>query len=107
MRQPPDRRQSGPQDTTPTSRQPSRSARPNDINTVTRRATRPRPVFVSLYEPVGRRRQWWYAYRCPACGTYQLGRARELDQVTGIRKAGCGHTVSIAIARVYRNSGAA
>ena len=33
-----------------------------------------RPVYVSLYEPLGRRRWWWYSYRCPACSAYQLGR---------------------------------
>jgi len=62
-----------------------------------------RPVFVSLYAPSGRRRWWWYAYRCPSCSTYQLGRASDLDRVTGARKAGCGHQVEIMVARVYRS----
>jgi hypothetical protein len=73
----------------------------------TTRRPRPKPVFVSLYEPAGRRRLWWYSYKCTECGTYQLGRARELDKVTGTRKAGCGHQVEIVIARTYRSSGAA
>lgn len=62
-----------------------------------------RTVYVSLYAPAGRRRWWWYSYRCQACGTYQLGRARELDRVTGVRKAGCGHAVEIVVSRVYRS----
>jgi hypothetical protein len=61
------------------------------------------PVFVSAYEPLGRRRWWWYSYRCPHpnCGTYQLGRAASLDKVTGERRAGCGHRITVAIARTY------
>lgn len=66
-----------------------------------RRGSRPPAAFVSLYTPTGRRRQWWYAYRCDRCGRHQLGRARELENVTGQRRAGCGHQVSIIIARVY------
>src|SRR5580692_9930418 len=58
-------------------------------------------AYVSLYAPAGRRRWWWYSYRCGTCGTYQLGRARELSDVTGERRAGCGHLVSIVIARTY------
>lgn len=65
------------------------------------------PVFVSLYEPAGRRSWWWYSYRCPACGTYQLGRARSLDQVPGHRRGGCGHHITIVVARVYRHPGSA
>lgn len=67
----------------------------------------PRPVFVSLYEPIGRRRWWWYSYRCPVCGIYQLGRGRSLDAVTGDRRAGCGHWICVNIARVYGQPGAA
>jgi hypothetical protein len=62
---------------------------------------KPRPVYVSLYAPSGRRTCWWYSYRCCDCGAYQFGRARQLDQVTGIRKAGCGHLVEIVIARTH------
>jgi hypothetical protein len=62
---------------------------------------KPRPVYVSLFAPTGHRTQWWYSHRCRDCGTYQLGRARQLDQVTGIRRAGCGHLVEIVIARTY------
>ena len=58
-------------------------------------------AFVSLYRPAGRRKWWWYTYSCRTCGRHQLGRARELEQVAGVRKAGCGHRVSITIARVY------
>jgi hypothetical protein len=65
------------------------------------------PVFVSLYEPIGRRRWWWYAYRCRTCGAYLLGRAASLDQVTGPRRARCGHQVTVNIARVYTQPGAA
>jgi hypothetical protein len=62
---------------------------------------KPQTAYVSLYAPTGRRKWWWYSYRCPECGAYQLGRARQLDHVTGIRKAGCGHLVEIVIARTY------
>ena len=58
-------------------------------------------AFVSAYEPAGRRTHWWYAYSCRTCGRYQFGRARQLEGITGTRKAGCGHYVRIAIARVY------
>jgi len=54
-----------------------------------------------VFAPQGRRRNWWYTYSCRVCGAYQFGRARELDQVTGIRRAGCGHQVSVMIARTY------
>ncbi len=60
----------------------------------------------SVYAPIGRRRWWWYAYRCLTCGVYQLGRARQLDQVTGQRRAGCGHAVVIMAARIYGAPGA-
>jgi len=55
----------------------------------------------SVYAPLGRRRWWWYAYRCRTCGAYQFGRAKTLDAVTGVRRAGCGHDVSVMIARTY------
>lgn len=71
-----------------------------------RRKQRAPTVFVSAYEPAGRRRHWWYAYRCP-CGTYQFGRAPSLEAVTGERTAGCGHRIAVAIARVYARPGAA
>jgi hypothetical protein len=73
-------------------------------NTITAASVTPRrttTAYVSLYAPAGRRKWWWYSYRCATCGTYQLGRARELEDVTGERRAGCGHLVSIVIARTY------
>jgi DNA-directed RNA polymerase subunit RPC12/RpoP len=69
---------------------------------MSRLANRKAPAaFVSLWAPAGRRRWWWYSYRCGQCGRYQLGRASTLEDVTGIRTAGCGHRVTIAIARIY------
>lgn len=65
------------------------------------RSHRTPTAFVSLYAPAGRRRWWWYSYKCGTCGAYQLGRARDLESVTGERRAGCGHPVSIVIARTY------
>lgn len=62
---------------------------------------RPSLAPVSLYAPAGRRTWWWYSYRCRSCGQYQLGRARDLDKVTGVRRAGCGHLVQIMVARTY------
>jgi hypothetical protein len=64
-----------------------------------RRGRRALSAYVSLYAPAGRRRWWWYSYRW--CGAYQLGRARQLEDVTGVRRAGCGHQVAIVIARIY------
>lgn len=100
MRQPPDRRRGR-----PGSRQtgPHVDSPPSvtDIATVTRSPRR--TAHVSLFAPTGRRRWWWYSYRCPACRSYQFGRARELDRVTGNRRAGCGHEVEIVIARTYRS----
>ncbi len=61
-------------------------------------------AYASLYLPSGRRRWHWYAYNCRTCGLYQLGRARELENVTGVRRAGCGHEVTVVIARVYGRS---
>lgn len=58
-------------------------------------------VYVSLYEPTGRRTWWWYAYSCRTCGRYQLGRAPRLEDVTGPRRAGCGHWLTIMVARTY------
>jgi predicted SprT family Zn-dependent metalloprotease len=59
-------------------------------------------AFASLYLPAGRRRWHWYSYSCRTCGQHQLGRARQLEDVAGERRAGCGHRVKIVIARAYR-----
>lgn len=67
-----------------------------------RRRRKPVPAaYVSLFVPAARRRLWWYWYRCPICDTYQLGRARQLADVTGVRRGGCGHKITIVIARAY------
>ena len=63
--------------------------------------TRPPIAPASVYAPLGRRRYWWYAYCCRTCGAYQFGRAKTLDTVTGVRRAGCGHQVSVMAARIY------
>lgn len=61
----------------------------------------PRTAYVSLLSPSGRRRCWWYLYNCPACHAPQLGRARQLEDVAGPRRAGCGHQITVVIARTY------
>jgi len=63
----------------------------------------------SVFGPVGRRRFWWYTYRCRTCGAHLFGRAKTLDAVTGERRAGCGHRVQVMAARIYSqpSSGAA
>jgi DNA-directed RNA polymerase subunit RPC12/RpoP len=63
----------------------------------------------SVFGPVGRRHCWWYTYRCRTCGAHLFGRARSLEDVTGERKAGCGHRVQVMAARIYSQpeSGAA
>jgi hypothetical protein len=94
-----------------------RESRPNaevpakvtDTTSVSRRAdnrrstrkTRPPLAPASVYAPLGRRRYWWYSYGCRTCNTFHFGRARELDGVTGVRRAGCGHKVQVMIARLY------
>ena len=55
----------------------------------------------SVFGPVGRRRTWWYTYRCRTCGAYISGRAKTLDAVTGERRAACGHRVQVMAARIY------
>lgn len=82
-------------ETAPQVRRSARPARPG-----------PASAFVSLYAPAARRRWWWFAYRCPVCGVHQFGRARHLEDVTGIRRAGCRHEISIVIARTYGQPGA-
>jgi hypothetical protein len=74
---------------------------------ILRQATRRAPTsYASLYLPSGRRTWHWYAYSCRTCGAYQLGRAPRLEDVTGPRRAGCGHWVTVAIARIYGQPGA-
>ena len=58
-------------------------------------------AYVSLYAPSGRRTQWWYAYSCRTCGRYQLGRRPRLEDVAGLRRGGCGHEITVVIARIY------
>jgi hypothetical protein len=62
------------------------------------------PAYVSLYLPFGRRTWHWYSYRCAVCGTYQLGRARRLEDVAGPRRAGCGHRLNVVVARIYQGA---
>jgi hypothetical protein len=112
-----------------TKRSGPRAAEPEDrhqnIATATAKRQGPSPVVsvrrgsrnrqqvpiapASVFGPVGRRRTWWYTYRCRICGAYLFGRAKTLDAVTGERKAGCGHRVQIMAARIYSQpeSGAA
>ena len=84
----------------------ARTATTSVSTTITRSGaarTKPRPPLAaaSVFAPQGRRRNWWYTYSCRVCGAFHFGRARELDQVTGVRRAGCGHQVSVMIARTY------
>ena len=60
----------------------------------------------SVFGPVGRRRCWWYTFKCRVCGAYQFGRAKYLEDVTGERKTGCGHRVNVVAARIYTQPGA-
>jgi hypothetical protein len=68
------------------------------------RHSKPPAAYVSLYLPFGRRTWHWYSYRCPGCGAHQLGRARRLEDVAGPRRGGCGHKLSVVIARVYQGA---
>jgi hypothetical protein len=63
----------------------------------------------SVFGPVGRRRYWWFTFRCKTCGAHLFGRAPSLDAVAGERRAGCGHRVHVMAARIYTQpeSGAA
>ena len=71
--------------------------------TTIQRASKPRPPLAaaSVFGPVGRRHWWWYTFRCNTCGAHQFGRAKTLDAVTGVRRAGCGHQVNVMAARIY------
>jgi hypothetical protein len=55
----------------------------------------------SVFGPVGRRRCWWHAYRRRTSGAHLSGRARPPGDVTGERKAGCGHRAQVMAARIY------
>jgi hypothetical protein len=56
---------------------------------------------VSLLVPDEFRRWWHYLARCPVCGRPHVGRSRELDGATGIRKLPCRHWVDVVVARSY------
>jgi hypothetical protein len=70
-----------------------------------RRGGKPKPpvpvAVASVFGPVGRRKSWWFTFRCPTCGAYLFGRAAMLDTVTRERKATCGHRVKVVAARIY------
>ena len=94
----------GPQVTTPKAADAvSAAANATSATKVTRGRRRDLPPLApaSVFAPRGRRRLWHYTYPCRACGTYHFGRAKALDEVTGVRRAGCGHLVSVMIARTY------
>jgi len=55
----------------------------------------------SVFPPGGRRTRWMFTYGCKICGAYSLGRAADIDGVAGVRRASCGHWVTIMIARCY------
>ena len=65
------------------------------------RRDRPPLAPASVFLQSGRRRLIHYTYPCRTCQTFHFGRAKSLDGVTGVRRAGCGHLVSVMIARVY------
>ena len=81
----------------------ARTGQPSPTATIAQRSGNGRPPLApaSVYAPLGRRRWWWYAYRCRICGAHLFGRSKTLDAVTGVRRAGCGHHVNIMAARVY------
>lgn len=70
------------------------------------RRKRPPIAPASVFAPDGRRRLWHFTYPCRVCGSYNFGRSRTLAGVTGLRRATCGHLVSVAIFRTYAGPGA-
>jgi hypothetical protein len=70
-------------------------------NRPSRRKGRPPLAPASVFSPVGRRKSWWYTYKCQTCGSHLFGRARDLGAVTGERRAPCGHRVQVVAARIY------
>jgi hypothetical protein len=66
-----------------------------------RRSRRTELAYVSLLVSAGRRKCWWYLATCRICGAPHLGRARQLEDVTGPRRLPCGHRVTIMVARTY------
>ena len=61
----------------------------------------------SVFPPGGRRTRWMFTYGCKVCGTYSLGRAADIDGVASVRRASCGHWVTVMAARVYSRPGTA
>ena len=57
---------------------------------------------VSLFEPAGRRTQWWFTGRCLRCGGTSFGRVKLEEDAEGVRRVSCGHKAAIIVARVYR-----
>jgi hypothetical protein len=104
MTLPPNTKARGPQVTTPEAADAvSAAAKATSTIKVTRALRRKRPPLApaSVYAPQGRRRHWWYCYPCRICATWHFGRARDLDQVADVRRAGCGHQVQVMAARIY------
>ena len=69
-----------------------------------RRRSAPR-MFVSLFEPKGRRTWRWFTGRCVRCGSTAFGRVRYEEDAVGMRRASCGHRVYLTVARVNRLPG--
>jgi hypothetical protein len=93
--------------TSPAAKIPSQPETTADVTRRARRAIQSQPRRVaplapaSVFPPGGRRRLWMFTYGCKICGTHSLGRARDVDGVTGLRRASCGHWVRVMAARIY------
>ena len=105
---PPNQTASGPQVTAPEAADAvSAAAKDTSATKVTRQRTttwrgdRPPLAPASVFAPDGRRRLWHFTYPCRVCGAHNFGRSHSLADVTGLRRATCGHLVSVMIARVY------
>lgn len=59
-------------------------------------------VYISLFAPAGRRRNWWFTYTCPYCRLGHFGWVTTQDEATGTHRAGCGRRVWRVVARIYR-----
>lgn len=83
--------------------QPPSKGSVSAISVRRRRRSAP-PMRVSLFEPTGRRTQWWFTGRCLRCGCTSFGRVKHEDDADAVRRVSCGHKVRIIVARVYRLS---
>jgi len=99
---PPGRPENRPAEKAPASADHQPQPGPVSALSVRRKRRSAPPMRVSLFEPAGRRTQWWFTGRCLRCGGTSFGRVKLEEDAEGVRRVSCGHKVRIIVARVYR-----